>query len=165
MDAVSMDTQMDALASQLAEREAIRQRAEEILERTARTLAEPRDPEVVRRAAEAVREHQTRKAEERAAEASRAAREHVPLRVQKAAPAPAPAPVAYITKEWMDGFIVRERERRNKAIDATAKAIVDKVAETFASARTKTNWRQQEAERRIADLEARLAKLEGRADG
>jgi hypothetical protein len=75
-------------------------------------------------------------------------------------------PVTYqILEEAMTKLLKDERARRNKAIDATAKLIVDEVIKTFASARTKTNWRFEEAERRVAELEARLADLEDRANG
>jgi hypothetical protein len=70
-----------------------------------------------------------------------------------AAPEPAPQPTGYVT---------RAAFRRYQ--DGIEKAVAMFVAKQVAAALTRMTWRAEEAERRLAEMEARLATLEGRGD-
>ena len=149
-DSVVIDTQLDVTVYETAEREALRQRSLESLEWTTALLVKLRDPELVRRAAEAQREYQQRSAEERAAEAERVTRQSPPPAACKAAPGLAPQLVAYVSRK----FLFRQIE-----------FIAKEVGQALTNVNNRLVLRFREDERRLDDIEARLAKLEGRDHG
>jgi hypothetical protein len=131
---------------------------------------EPHDPEVVERASAWLRGIEARQAEERAAEAERASTEATPASVPNPAPAPVAsvrggyghAPVTYqILEETMRTHLVTR-----KTFDTFREVLLEGVAkfvkEQVGAAAARGSWRTTEAERRIAEVEARLAKLEER---
>lgn len=130
-----------------AERRAeIRREAAETIERANRLLAQPRPPIEVREAAERAQQQAAEHRQELARLAAKPARKPAPK------PAPQPAP-DMASREWVRSLLDQRQDALEQAIGKVIAGIRDE-------ARTLVAVRCAEAERLVAELEARIAALE-----